>query len=249
VIVSLIHRCQGGKDMKKMILLECLILFFVPIAWAQEKFEAPSLTIGDEWIYKNEIVKKRIENLLGVSKGEKINARDCQIKIIDSKTKYSFLDNFHIQGKDFSVIKLGLFHKEILVSIMTFSLGSIAKGVKRIDKIWELSRFCSNHNYKVRGAAGKLLKYFINNYSWNKIYSYADVRWSVGEIYKNLGFKTNGKILLNYWYTSGHCDRIHRFKLRKRKSDPVDIPEKILRIKEGYKIIWDCGNLKFELTR
>jgi hypothetical protein len=40
--------------MKKMILLGCLILFFVPIAWAQEKFEAPSLTIGDEWIYKNE---------------------------------------------------------------------------------------------------------------------------------------------------------------------------------------------------
>jgi hypothetical protein len=40
--------------MKKMILLECLILFFVPIAWAQEKFEAPSLTIGDKWIYKNE---------------------------------------------------------------------------------------------------------------------------------------------------------------------------------------------------
>jgi hypothetical protein len=35
--------------------------------------------------------------------------------------------------------------------------------------------------------------------------------------------------------------------LRKTKDDPVDIPEYILRANQGYKRIWDCGHIKFEL--
>lgn len=203
----------------------------------------------DEWVYKNTITKKRIENILGLNKGEKINARECEIGLIDSKTKNHFLETYHIQGKDNSLVKLGLIYKGILVSVMTFSLGNIAKGFKRKDGVWELSRFCSDYNYSVRGAAGKLLSHFINNYEWKQIFSYSDLRWSSGDIYRKLGFKTDEKIILNYWYTTGHCDRIHRFKLRKKKTEPKEIPEKILRIQEGYKIIWDCGNLKFTINK
>ena len=38
--------------MKKAIVLGCLILFFVPIAWAQEKCEAPVWNTGDKWTFK-----------------------------------------------------------------------------------------------------------------------------------------------------------------------------------------------------
>ena len=37
--------------MKNMMILGCLILFFVPIVWAQEKIEAPIWNIGDKWSF------------------------------------------------------------------------------------------------------------------------------------------------------------------------------------------------------
>jgi len=36
--------------------------------------------------------------------------------------------------------------------------------------------------------------------------------------------------------------------MRKKPDEPRDITERVLRISEGYKVIWDCGNLKFILT-
>ena len=58
----------------------------------------------------------------------------------------------------------------------------------------------------------------------------------------------NCKILsddsINNWYVKG-TERIHRFNLRKRPDEPKDIPEYILRTKEGYSRIFDCGSLKF----
>ena len=63
-----------------------------------------------------------------------------------------------------------------------------------------------------------------------------------------LGFKLDSITKPNYWYSKG-IKRIHRFNLRKRSEEPKDTPESILRIKEGYSRIWDCGNLKFVLNK
>jgi hypothetical protein len=83
---------------------------------------------------------------------------------------------------------------------------------------------------------------------WKELYSYADLRWSTGNLYRQLGFNCDEKIRLNYWYIDvNKVKRIHRFTLRKKPDEPKDIPEHVLRIAEGYKIIWDCGSLKFSL--
>jgi len=37
--------------MKKMIIFSCLILFLAPLAWAQEKVEAPVWNVGDKWVF------------------------------------------------------------------------------------------------------------------------------------------------------------------------------------------------------
>ena len=129
---------------------------------------------------------------------------------------------------------------------MTFGKGNISKGSKVVDGVWELSRFCSNYDYHIQGIAGKLLSYFKSRYNWKEIYSYADRRWSNGNLYITLGFEQENKMRINYWYVKGY-KRIHRFNLRKRPDEPKEIPEKVLRTKEGYYIVWDCGNLKFKL--
>jgi len=200
----------------------------------------------DEWVFKQDIVKSRLKQILGINKSKRIHARKCQIREISPKTKNEFLNNFHIQGGDRSNIKLGAFYNNELVSVMTFSHGSISKGSKNINGVWELSRFCSNSKYHIPGIASKLLTYFKRNYEWLEIFSYADRRWSKGNVYYKLGFKLEHITKPNYWYIKNQ-ERIHRFNLRKRSDEPKDIPEWILRSKEGYHRIWDCGHLKFIL--
>jgi len=202
----------------------------------------------DEWIFKQDIVKARIENILGISNKQTVYARKCIVRQINVREKDEFLDKYHIQGKDISSVRLGLFYNDTLVSVMTFSKGSIAKGSKVVEGIWELNRFCSNYNYQVPGAAGKLLEYFKKNYKWKEIFSYADRRWSNGNLYKQLGFELVSTTKPNYWYVRNY-KRIHRFNLRKRLDEPKDIPEWILRLQEGYQRTWDCGNLKFKLKQ
>ena len=202
----------------------------------------------DEWVFKQDIVKHRLKSILGLFDGIRIHARECEVREIDAKTKNEFLETYHIQGQDRSKIKLGAFHGNQLVAVMTFSVGNISKGSKSEPDVWELSRFCVDYHYHIPGIAGKLLSYFQPHYSWSKIYSYADRRWSNGNLYKQLGFEFDKYTPVNYWYCRNY-QRIHRFNLRKRPDEPKDVSEWVLRAKEGYWKVWDCGNLKYVLRR
>ena len=198
----------------------------------------------DEWASKQDIVKNRLKQILIVSTAKKIYARQCKIREVLPKIKNEFLDTYHIQGKDNSTTKLGAYYGEELVAVMTFAKGNVAKGSKAKEGIWELNRYCSNSNYRVVGIAGKLLKYFQRNYEWSEIFSYADRRWSSGNLYYKLGFNLKHTTKPGYWYTKG-VKRIHRYGFKKDKNDPKDTPEWLLRLEEGYSRVWDCGLLKF----
>ncbi len=177
----------------------------------------------DEWVFKQDIVKSLIRHILNINKGTRIHKEECKIKEINSKVKNKFLDNYHIQGYDNSNIKLGAFYNNKLISVMTF---------KNKEKVWSLNRFCSNSNFHVPGIAGKLLNYFKKNYKWEKIFSYADKRWSQGSLYYQLGFELEQIIKPDYWYIKSF-KRIHRLNLK---------------YKEDYARIWDCGSLKFKMV-
>jgi hypothetical protein len=200
---------------------------------------------GDEYLNRKDVVLHRLLHILGIDSSLSIYAKDCEIKEIDNKMSSDFLDVYHTQGDANSKIRLGAFYKDKLVSVMTFSKLSIAKGSKAEKGVWELNRFCSHIDYKVVGIASKLLSYFTKNYSWNRIISYADRRWSNGDLYYKLGFQLLRKSSPNYWYFTSDKKRIHRFALRKKQNEPKDKTEWQLRQEEGYNRIWDCGNLVF----
>jgi hypothetical protein len=202
----------------------------------------------DEWVFRNKIVKDRIRHIVGYKNIRKIFARNCIIKEIDYKTKESFLNENHLQGNDVSFVNLGVFFKDELVAVMTFSKGSISKGSRYKEGVWELSRFCVLNAVNCVGIAGKLLSYFKKKYDWQYIYSYADKRWSEGNLYIKLGFDFEKETRPNYWYTKDGFKRIHRFKLRKKETEPKEISEWELRKQEGFYKIWDCGNMKFSMT-
>jgi hypothetical protein len=143
-----------------------------------------------EWINKQEIIKAKLKALFNVEQ-KRIYARKCIIKEISASDKNKFLNQYHIQGEDKSKVKLGLFYKDELIAVMTFGKSRLNKHYE-----WELIRYATK--YKVIGGAGRLLKYFEREYKPKSIITYADRRFSQGNMYNKLGFNLDHVSQPNY---------------------------------------------------
>ncbi len=177
----------------------------------------------DEWYYKQDIVKSIILNKLGLIKN-KIFARKCEIRVVkDYNLIKKFLCENHIEGGSKSSIKLGLFHKNELVSLMTFKY--------KTKKELILVRYCNKNNFSVIGGASKIFKYLKNNYKFNKITTYSDFRLFDAKIYKILGFNKINLSPVNYYW----CKNLERIT---NKNDKISV---VKFRKLGYFKVFDCG--------
>ena len=232
---------------------------FNGVYWHSEKFKSKNYHIDktdyfkdkgirivhiweDDWVNKENIIKSQILNLLNITKN-RIFARKCHVKEISVKDTLDFLNENHIQGSVHSVIKLGLFYNDELVSIMTFDH---FEGRKRINNDeWNLSRFCNKIEYNIIGGASKLLSNFIKNYNPIRIISYADKDWSIGSLYYKLGFENIGGNGPDYKYVIND-KRIHKSRYRKSKLN-TKLTESNQMMLNGILKIYDCGKMKFEM--
>jgi hypothetical protein len=201
----------------------------------------------DEWIFGKEKILSIIKNKLKL-KQDVIYARNCIIKTPSIKEEKEFLNKNHIQGYTPSGIKLGLYHNDNLVSLMTF--GGLRKvlGFKNKKDCYEMLRFCNKLNTNVVGGASKLFKFFIKNNNVGEVLSYSDNRYFNGNLYEKLGFKFVGETKPNYFYTKGF-KREHRFKYRKdvlvkQGYNPNKTEHQIMLERKIYRI-YDCGNKKW----
>jgi len=203
----------------------------------------------DEWRNKKDIVKSRIDSILGRT-ATKIYARKTEIKEVTFNDTKNFLNDNHVQGHCVSKIRYGLFYKKELVSIITFGKKRKNLGATHKDGEYELIRFCNKINTTVVGGASKLLKYFENNYKPVKLISYADLRWSEGNLYCMLGFEKTSETRPGYYYMPRGCKyRENRYKYRKSElvKQGFDENKTEFEIMEerGFERIYDCGNIKF----
>jgi hypothetical protein len=204
----------------------------------------------NEWCNKRSIVESIIKSKLGVI-DNRIFARECIVKAIDSEQKGKFLTLNHIQGNDKGFLNLGLFYQSELVSVMTFAKRKITG-----KRTFELSRFCNKLNTTVIGGASKMFKHFINNYYeyGQEITTYSDLRYSQNsQLYETLGFKFSHRSSPNYYYfkpagggkymklihRSGFMKHMLKFKLNiydENKTEKENMSD------NGYYWIYDCGN-------
>lgn len=198
----------------------------------------------DEWLYKQDIVKSMLRNLLSKTEN-KIYARNCFLKEVSYNDTNEFLNKNHIQGMCVSKIRYGLYYNNELVSVMTF--GNLRKNLncKKNDNEYELLRFCNKLNTNVIGGASKLFKHFIKNIKPSSITSYADRRYSNGNLYNVLGFKLDHISKPNYSYIIKGL-RYNRFSFRKNilieKYDcPQTTTEHEFMKSKGWYRIYDCG--------
>lgn len=208
------------------------------------------IVFEDEYVNHREIVLSKIRHLFKLDKLPKIMARKCLINTIKQNDARDFLNNNHIQGFVNSSIYLGAYYNNQLIAVMSF--------IKEPGDKWNLSRFASDNNYICCGLGGKLFDYFIRNYNFKSIKSFADKRWTYNtekNIYLDLGFKEVQNVMPDYrYFKSGEKVRHHKFNFRKqilhRKYGlDMNLTETEMVKQLGYNRIWDCGLIKYVYTK
>lgn len=200
----------------------------------------------DDWNIKRDICKSYILNK--INKSNKIMARKCKVIEVDYNTSKSFLNNNHLQGDCKSSIRLGLYYKDELMSLMTFSKLRLPMGGRNKEGVYELTRFCNKIFNSVIGGSSKLLKYFLINYRPIEIETYSDNLISDGNMYQKLGFNYIHTSKPGYWYVVNE-KREHRFNWRKQrlKSLGYDMnkTESEIMSELGFYKIYNAGNKKW----
>ena len=195
----------------------------------------------DEWLKQSNIVKNKLLSIIGHDPRDRIFARSCNIiNNIDTKTKINFFNTYHIQGNGPGSINIGLTHNNKLLACISF--------IQKKDGVFVLNRYATRET--IIGGFSKLLKHFKQTYKWKKIITFADLRWSEGQLYDKCGFILDKKLPPDYQYING-LSRIHKFNYRhsqlSKKLDNYDpnISETQNTKNNNILRIWDCGKLRY----
>ena len=208
----------------------------------------------DEWIFNRPIVEARLKSKMGLD--ERIFARNTVVKKITASEAKVFMDTNHLQGggRGNDSFCYGLFHEDKLVSAATFSSPSVASDRERCTRAYELRRYASL--LTVVGGFSKLFKAFKEEASPWLVVSFADRRWSEGEVYGINGFKRINVTAPGYWWCKAQR-RVNRqnFQLFKLKELPEfrglcveGATEESICTAKGYVKTFDAGNVRWEWT-
>lgn len=153
-------------------------------------YAAPNLKVihfwEDLWNFQREKVKSRLLSILG--KSQRIHGRECIVEIINNHELVAFLSDNHLNVPIKAKYKYGLFHKKLLVAVMSFSKSRIIERGGKNYNSFELLRFCNKLNHTVVGGFTKLLGHFITHVDPDDIMTYVDKDWSDGQAYQKAGF-------------------------------------------------------------
>lgn len=201
----------------------------------------------EQWLTNKNICLSMIKNKIGLS--HKIYARKCDVRELSPKEYRNFVEINHIARVAPAKIKLGLYHNNELVMVMSFSKPRFNKNYE-----WEMIRLCSILNHNIIGGASKIFKHFLNTYKPNSIITYADRHYSNGNVYKNLGFNFIENTRAGYKWTNGNV-AFNRVLFQKHKlKNILTIYDKNLSERENmfnnkYRIYWDCGQSVWEYKK
>lgn len=201
---------------------------------------------SDEWLNHQHLVKRMILHRLNMSADETVAARVTEAVELTTAQKNEFFNTHHIQSTGPGSIALGLVFESTIVAAMTF--------IKQSNECYVLNRFATSCN--VPGGFSKLLVEFKRRYpTWARIVSFADLRWSSGEVYKRHGFVLEAVLPPDYEYTKG-LERIHKSNFRHsrlsaRLGEMYDssLSETENTLKAGWFKIFNCGLQRWVMER
>ncbi len=187
---------------------------------------------------KPKIVRSMIAARLGRSK--RVFARQTEVHQIDASVIRKFLDATHLQGAGVlaSAIGYGLKKDGKLLMLMVFCKSRFDKNYE-----WEIYRISTRLGHVVVGGASKLLSHFVNEHKPASVLSYADARYSAGDVYRQLGFEHLRDTKPGYFYTNG-SKRVSRFSARKLCADHLESEHMeqlgFVKVHDAGNSVWGC---------
>jgi hypothetical protein len=199
---------------------------------------------------KFDIVGSKILSAIGITP-VRIFARNTTVSQPDQLQKRDFLCKNHIQGNDNSKLFFSLVYAGEICAVMTFGKRKITGS----GAGWELIRYASKTNTTIVGGFSKLLTYatpHLIKYGAKMLFTYADIRLSVGNLYERTGFNHKHNSAPCYWYfklpnnTLLHRSGFMKHKLCKKLEYYDDNKTEWQNMKDNnYDRIWDCGQMVF----
>ena len=192
----------------------------------------------DEWLEKQRLVLNRLRVLAG--KVEKAQARECTIIELGWPPARVFLEENHLQGAGNPSRCFGLYHNGQLRQILAISPNQWG------NKEQTISRLCTKSGYVVVGGASKLFEHVKHALSLTKVVTFADRRWSEGNVYRHMGFKMDKILKPDYSYHNGKQYRRSKQSLKKTPEERLsNLTERELRLQQGWRRIYDCGKVRY----
>lgn len=199
----------------------------------------------DEWKDRKDRVKDYIRNKL-VDDLDVIKADDCHITELTAQEYRPFIQDNHIQGCSNPAKRLayGLNHP---IHGLVYVLTSQKNRWGKTNNIQEVDRFVSKSDLRVVGGATKLFRHLISELKKrgiSEIRTYSDLRYSWGNLYKQMGFKKADK---GTSYKEDYC-WVKNFHRKSKQAMRLKPEEKVLgltlvklRQDEGWLRLFGCG--------
>lgn len=167
----------------------------------------PLIVSEDRWRRQCGAIKERLLAHLEIF--FPIYARNCEIRRIEKDEAAGFLKENHSYADAACRYRYGMFIKRhtghilrerdiclepgTLVAVATFS--NARRWIKgdKVIKSYEWTRYASLTGTRICGGMGKMLETFIKEVEPDDIMTYADLEWSEGGAYEQLGFKLEGQ--------------------------------------------------------
>lgn len=155
----------------------------------------------DRWRSQGDMMKARM--LAHLEQFTSLYARNCEVRKIDKAVAAPFLGDNHSYGDAACRYRYGLYLRRssrdgklqagTLVAVATFS--NARKWVKgeKVIRSYEWTRYASLPGVRISGGMGKMLKAFVKDVQPDDVMSYADLEWSEGKVYEQLGFVLEGR--------------------------------------------------------
>lgn len=195
---------------------------------------------------KREIWKSIIKTSLGFA-DRKLYARSCRVEPVTSPIARKFMDENHLSGFAGASHHIALVLGDEIVMMLSY-------GQSRFDSTTEVIRIATKLNTVVVGGVSRL----ISKIDASEITCFANRRHSS---ILNCGYSNCmeyvGSTQPNYfWFEKREYAPISRQQTQKHKLkaligdsfDPAKTESENM-FSAGYDRIWDCGNLKFALTK
>ena len=192
------------------------------------------------------ICELKIKSILGLDERRVVYGRKTTASTITTDKKREFFEANHIQGNGPSSYNIALYDEcGTPIAVMGFI-------VSDSERIATLNRYATS--CRVVGGFSKLLKYAINHQPWTRIVSFADLRWSDGNLYETTGFTLEATIPPDYYYTKG-AELIHKFNFRHSRLpkilgesyDPTMSETENTKRSNWYQI-FDCGKQRWVMN-